>query len=197
MTRTCTKCGGTKPLLEFPRSSKGRDGHRERCRPCHNEDNRAYKERNREKVVASRKDYKQRNKERLAVARKAHYEKTKERVLKQSREWYTANKDRRNAASKKWVEANRARASYNARRYQLRRTKAVPPWADEERTAAIYAEARALRDLGVDAEVDHIIPLRGKYVSGLHWHGNLRIVLSEDNKRKSNRLPEGEDLACP
>jgi len=178
--KTCTKCGECKPLELFPKLTRAKDGRRERCRTCHAEDTRAYKQTDTAKA-----------------ARKSLYERTKNHVLQQSRDWYKANKARRVEASKRWVEANRKRVSYNARQYQLRRINSIPPWADEAKTEAVYAEARALRELGVDAEVDHIIPLRGKHVSGLHWHGNLRLLLAWDNRRKSNRLLEGHDLACP
>ena len=180
--KTCTKCGECKPLTEFPRSVKGKDGYRERCRPCHNEDNRAYKQRNADKIAA---------------ARRRLYEETKDRVLMQSRAWYEANKQRKAETTKRWAQANRNARSHTARQYQLRRLKAVPPWADQSKIDALYAEAKALRDLGIDAEVDHIIPLRGRTVSGLHWHGNLKLILAEDNRRKSNKLLDVEPLACP
>ena len=210
--RTCTKCGETKPLSDFNKSVKGKDGYRERCRTCQNEENRAYKQRNVEKVAAARKEYKQRNaekvaaankeykqrnKDRLAVARKADYEKNKERVLQQSREWYEANKDRRNERGKQWTAANRGRVSYLARQYQLRRTKAVPPWVDWGKIDAIYAEARMLRAQGVNVHVDHIMPLRGKTSCGLHWHGNLQLLPASENLRKSNREIDGLHLAYP
>jgi hypothetical protein len=47
--------------------------------------------------------------------------------------------------------------------------------------AAMYADAHA-RGL----VVDHIIPFRGKYVSGLHILCNLQIITREENQRKLN-----------
>lgn len=174
--KTCTKCGESKPLTDFPKLTRSLDGHRERCRRCHS---------------AAATEYK-----RGATAkasRKAHYEKNKDLVLEQSRAWLAANRERKANTTKAWTQANRARASYNARRYQLSRLRAIPPWADQTKTDAIYLEALAMRGLGIAVEVDHIVPLRGQLVSGLHWHGNLRLILSSDNKAKSNKLVE--DLA--
>jgi 5-methylcytosine-specific restriction endonuclease McrA len=171
--KACTKCGETKPLDDFPKLTRSKDGRRECCRLCHSAANAEYKRRDSAKET-----------------RKALYTKTKTRVLEQSRQWYAANKDRKAATEKAWREANRARSSRNARRYQLSRLRAMPPWGDAAKVEAIYAEAMALRELGIDAQVDHIFPLRGKLVSGLHWHGNLRIILAEDNRRKSNRMPD-------
>jgi chlorite dismutase len=93
--------------------------------------------------------------------------------------------------SKRHYEANKGRylANFLKRREQKRR--ALPAWADLKAIEAIYAQARKLRDeTGLEYEVDHIIPLQGETVSGLHVHTNLRIILRKENRSKSNRLLE-------
>jgi hypothetical protein len=73
-----------------------------------------------------------------------------------------------------------------ARRAQKR--NAVPAWADREAIQAIYAEAKARsKATGQTWHVDHIIPLAGKNVCGLHVAANLQIILGRDNLRKSNK----------
>lgn len=75
--------------------------------------------------------------------------------------------------------------------YQTKRKKAIPPWADIGMMRDIYRQANALRRLGIDAQVDHEIPLRGKNVSGLHVHTNLQIILGDANRRKGNKFASG------
>lgn len=76
--------------------------------------------------------------------------------------------------------------------------QATPTWADKEQMLATYEYAHWLRSIGVDAEVDHIVPLYGRGVCGLHVHCNLRVVLKTDNRSKNNRLdPALSPIANP
>ena len=47
------------------------------------------------------------------------------------------------------------------------------------------------RAVGRRYEVDHVIPLQGKLVSGLHVQNNLQVLLKEDNCRKHNSFGGG------
>lgn len=68
----------------------------------------------------------------------------------------------------------------NARRGHLR--KATPPWADLEAIRRIYAACPP------GHEVDHVLPIRGKRVSGLHVETNLQYLPVLANRMKSNRM---------
>lgn len=45
--------------------------------------------------------------------------------------------------------------------------------------------------MGEPWHVDHVIPLRGKKVSGLHVHTNLQLLPGVENVRKNNRFIPG------
>jgi 5-methylcytosine-specific restriction endonuclease McrA len=75
----------------------------------------------------------------------------------------------------------------SAKRRAAKMQRAVP-WADPAAIAAIYREAAEItRRTGIPHEVDHVIPLLGRRVSGLHIETNLQILTKRENARKSNK----------
>jgi 5-methylcytosine-specific restriction endonuclease McrA len=91
-------------------------------------------------------------------------------------------------------------AKYPARRkagkikYETKRSRATPDWLSQDHwdaMDALYLQARAIsQSTGVRHEVDHILPLNGKTVSGLHVPWNLQILTQSANVSKSNRYAE-------
>ena len=65
----------------------------------------------------------------------------------------------------------------------IRRGKSphMPAWANKERIAEIYKEAR---EKGLT--VDHIVPLNNKLVCGLHCEDNMQLLTLEENVKKNN-----------
>jgi len=64
---------------------------------------------------------------------------------------------------------------------------------DKEFTEFVYEEALDLAKLrekttGVEWHVDHIIPLRGKEVCGLHVWNNFAVITKQANLQKGNKL---------
>jgi len=75
-------------------------------------------------------------------------------------------------------------AVYKSRR---RAAEKAPSWATEICIAAVYGIAERLRkSTGIKFTVDHVVPLQGRRVSGLHVRDNLQILTSSDNSRKFN-----------
>ena len=108
--------------------------------------------------------------------------------------------EKRKERSEKINEQNRH--YYRTKRKQYYITKghlrakgvkqAKPKWLTEEHKFSIE-EIYSLRDLrtevtGVVHHVDHIVPLKGKDVCGLHVPWNLQVITAKDNLSKSNSL---------
>lgn len=126
------------------------------------------------------------------------------KVAANRKRWATANPDKDRASKKKWEAANQVqvktyrkaylqqnRARFNE--YVVRRQHALkqqtPAWADLDAMRAIYEEAHRLsKETGIKHHVDHIIPLRGKLVSGLHVPANIRPIPQSENARKHNKF---------
>ena len=83
--------------------------------------------------------------------------------------------------NKLWYENNKPRAFANSRAYTAAKMRRLPSWADRDAIHWFYECCPK------GCHVDHIIPLRGKLVSGLHVAENLQWLSAADNYSKGNR----------
>lgn len=111
-------------------------------------------------------------------------------VAATKRAYYRANTTKLRVAREAWIVDNRhVVRHHNAKRKKLIR-RATPPWVDIEKVKAVYREAERIEAAtGVPHHVDHIIPLQGADVCGLHVPWNLRPLPAAMNLGKKNRLP--------
>lgn len=157
--KQCATCLKTLPLDGFHRHKGKPDGHVAVCKACACAKAKAWRDTNIVDVRA-----KDRARQRL---------KPKDKLKEVTRRHYA----KKQAYYRERVVARRAYMG-----------KATPPWADKQAMLDIYEQAHWLRSIGVDVEVDHIVPLYGANVCGLHVHCNLRVVLKDENRSKGNRV---------
>jgi len=112
---------------------------------------------------------------------------------KECKEYYSKNKDI-------WIKHyfkeyyKEHKAEYNFRNSTRDNLKlsATPDWLTKDQLKSIewfYIEAKRLEDLdGIVRHVDHIVPIKGKEVCGLHVPWNLQILTASENISKGNRV---------
>jgi hypothetical protein len=158
ITKVCSKCKECKGVGEFGKHKKSRDGLRSDCRVCNTATTRAWKQQNKERASANNKNYANRNKERVAAYIKA------------------------------WQERNPAKVMAATRKYQASKLNATPSWVDTSEIVDFYEAARAFRIYtGQEYHVNHIVPLQGKTVCGLHVPANLQVLPATVNLSKQNK----------
>lgn len=164
----------------------------------------SYSSAHRDEINARRRARRSANPERTKAERKAVYAKYREKELETMRKWKEANRDHMrvqraerywsdpDAARKRQMDYLRARPGLSNSRVMARlaqKLKATPPWANKESIESFYGWAEVLSSVaGVPHEVDHVVPLRAKNVSGLHCEANLQILTRAENRKKSNHF---------
>lgn len=187
-TKKCCKCKEEKSLVTF---SKNQDW----CKPC----SKSWHAANKEK----RKIYREANRAHISAVRKAWHEANRETQLKKMQAWKQANNEKviayrmsnlekKVASNKSWRQSNPDKVNAITAKRRSRKLQASPKWmtkADFEAIREWYVLAKELQWLSEEPlQVDHIIPLQGKDVCGLHIASNLQILPASENIQKSNKM---------
>ncbi len=138
-------------------------------------------------IKLKRQEWDSKNKASVSEKRKARYQKRREIELALGREYKKKNKESVDAKVREYHKAHpELLAEINAMR-RAARMKATPKWLSEahrREIRALYGESKARG--GSLWHVDHIVPLQGKTVSGLHVPWNLQLLPASENLRKKN-----------
>lgn len=170
---------------------------------------RAYYEKNRAKILVQRKEYREANPEKVKAAVSDWYSRPENKAKRREyfkeychtepfqraiRNYAESEKGKRRAKEygKNWRKEKRHLNCAKSTAYKAGKIRRIPSWhseADDLEIKALYEEAaRLTRETGIVHHVDHILPLRGRLVSGFHTPSNLRVIPATANLRKGSKL---------
>lgn len=178
-----------------------------RCRTCLNETTKrtrnkttaaatikAWRLKNKDHVEEYGRKYIQDNSEAVKARRLAWLRLNPDYYIKHNKDYRAKNKEQIAINAKKWRKENKGRVRLHRADRRARLKLRTPSWLtkeDKSLTASIYEMASMLNDLTfglIGYDVDHVIPIAGAKVSGLHVPSNMQIMRSRDNLLKSNRF---------
>jgi hypothetical protein len=177
MNRICRICSVEKLITEFSKHKTYKDGIDTSCKECVRERKRQIWASDPERYRAYGKKYKAANKEIIA---------------ERAKKYVAENRDARVATMKAYRQNTKYVQAEYVRRRQAAKMQRTPAWLTEDdiwMMREAYKLARLRTKLfGFSWHVDHVLPLQGKVVSGLHVPTNLQVIPWLDNLKKHNRV---------
>lgn len=116
---------------------------------------------------------------------KAYYAANKGGVKARTAEYRKRNPDKHQTYCKKHYESNKASYRQRDMAAQIRRRNQTPSWLSKAHIAEMEGMYMFCQ-LFSGYQVDHIVPIRGETVSGLHVPWNLQVLTRSKNAQKSN-----------
>ena len=175
-TKYCYACKQERPKTDFYKDKSRKDGLDSRCKPCH-------------------KKYYEDNKDKLREYWKKRYEDNKDKLREYSKEYYEDNREYYKEYGKEYRKNKRHLENARKAKRRAAKLEATPDWLTDEQLNEIkniYWLAQDLKKItGEDYHVDHIIPLQGEEVRGLHVPWNLQVLPADINLSKGNRIEDG------
>lgn len=165
MAKICSKCKHFKPFSCFHKDRTTKDGLQRRCQQCQKE----YVNSNRETIREYERNYLK--KDSKGAKRQAEYRKRHGIIFRQ----------KENA----WARSKKGRSAYKSSKFRADKLKRTPKWLtplDKIKIKEMY------KNCPIGYHVDHIVPLKGKNVSGLHVPYNLQYLPIKVNLKKSNKF---------
>lgn len=164
--KQCSKCYEFKEFTDFHKDKGKQDGLHAYCKTCNNT--------------------------RVSVWQQTPIGRAKHSAVASN--WQTANKVKHCASVNTYQATPKGKAKLRANwaKYNATKIQATPPWLTKnhlEEIESFYILAKELQWLSNEKlDVDHIVPLNGDNVCGLHVPWNLQILGASLNRRKSNKL---------
>lgn len=155
-----------KAFSDFSKASTCRDGFRNYCKECQSSKKKEWYAENKERSAQTVREWQKQNPEKVALFKQNWRDANKEYMSEYKKEYRRVNPDRINAHT-----------AIRRKRVQQQ----TPLWVDKQALLEFYLACPE------GFHVDHVVPLRGKTVSGLHIVNNLQYLPASENMKKGNK----------
>jgi hypothetical protein len=136
--------------------------------------------------------YRAANSEKLLAQKRQYYTNNKVAFSERSKRYYQTNQDAIKSRVAQWKRDNPDKVNALCMKRYTGKMQARPKWLTEDELWMMdeaYSLAKLREEVvGGKWDVDHIVPLRGKKVCGLHVPWNLAVVPAAVNRSKGNKF---------
>ena len=178
--KVCTNCKDKKNYSEFNKNKRNKDGRATECRECTKLYGKKYRKEHKHKLLEASRQFKEEHREEINAKNR---DKCKTKRLNQ--EFI----DKKREASKKYKCNNKGKVNADTAKRYSRKLQRSALTTDREfkHIETLYKKTQELtQETGIPHHVDHIVPLKGERVSGLHVLSNLQILTEQENCSKHN-----------
>ena len=152
----------------------------------------AYREKNKGEGYKRVKEWRVANPEKWKEQNKRYAERHRDKIVDKTTRWKKAHPERAAEISRKTRAKNKARVLATKAKQRAAKRNRTPIWVDKEhlwllKQAYELAVVRT-KQFGFSWHVDHVIPLCGKKVSGLHVIENIQVIPGVENLIKNNKF---------
>lgn len=191
--KICNNCKKLKPKNLFYKDNKTKDKLRHACKECMKICSNNWRINNPEKVkVINDNGYNRNRKNRIESVKKWRI-KNPNKNKEYCKKMWDKNPEKYKEMSRKWGKLNKDKKIALNNKRRAKKLNATPKWLTKSQLAEIadfYKQAKELEAIFFNRKfhVDHIIPLQGKNVCGLHVPWNLQILTAQENMKKRNKV---------
>lgn len=148
-------------------------------------------EEKRKEVNAKRREKYRQNSEKILARNREYQAKNREYFANYFQKTYASRKEEMSNYKKQYRKENtHVINACNARR-RASKILRTPVWLSEDDHLSIRAQYKIAKEMtkqtGIKYNVDHIVPLQGETVSGLHVPWNLAVITQDENMKKNNK----------
>lgn len=181
--KRCNNCCQEKSSDLFYKDATKRDGLSHFCKDCTKEKRKQHYKTNKSDILERNKKWQQSDIGKSYNTKWYRTDKGKAQVAK----YRERNSGRVKQTMSEYYQNNKDRFYESAAKRDFVVSRATPPWADLSKIRKLVREReRITAETGIPHHLDHIVPLQGENVSGLHCEDNLQIITARENLSKGN-----------